>query len=87
MRAHLLEIDGEVESGQLKFRWEYSANLHEPRTIERLGQGFIAALQDLITHCRSPQAGSTLASDFPLAGLDQEQLSKVAKLLNSAAAN
>nr|QEO74259.1 condensation domain-containing protein [uncultured bacterium] len=83
VRKHLLEIDGQVEGGQLQFRWQYSANLHDRETIEALAEGFMEALRALIAHCRSAEAGSVAASDFPLAGLTQDQLTRVAKLLNT----
>ena len=83
IRSHVLQIDGQVQDGQLEFRWQYSANVHDSATIERLAQGFIAALRDLIAHCGSGKPGSVVASDFPLAGLSEDQLSKVAKLLNT----
>jgi non-ribosomal peptide synthase protein (TIGR01720 family) len=86
VRRHLIEIDGQVEAGQLQFRWQYSTHRHRLETIERLAQGFVNALRDLIAHCRSPAAGNVVPSDFPLAGLNQDQLGKVAKLLKSGRA-
>jgi non-ribosomal peptide synthase protein (TIGR01720 family) len=35
-----------------------------------------------IAHCQAPNAGSLIASDFPLANLDQEKLSKLANLID-----
>jgi amino acid adenylation domain-containing protein/non-ribosomal peptide synthase protein (TIGR01720 family) len=82
-RKYLLEIDGHVENGELQFRCQYGENLYDAATIERFAQGLVEALRALIAHCGSPEAGSDDASDFRLAGLDQDQLRKVAKLLNA----
>jgi non-ribosomal peptide synthase protein (TIGR01720 family) len=57
--------------------WTFSANLHWRTTIERVAQDFITALRDLITHCRTPNAGGYTPSDFSLANLDQRKLDKV----------
>jgi hypothetical protein len=44
-----------------------------------LADWYIEALQGLIAHCRSPEAGAYTPSDFPLAELDRKQLDKVLK--------
>jgi non-ribosomal peptide synthase protein (TIGR01720 family) len=44
--------------------------------VERLAQGFLEALEALIVHCQSPEAGGFTLSDFPLAQLDQDELDK-----------
>jgi len=80
-RKHLLEIDGEVAAGRLQFRWRYSGNMHRPETIESLARGFVQALIELIAHCQTPEAGGVTPSDFPLAGLNQQQLDKLAKMI------
>jgi non-ribosomal peptide synthase protein (TIGR01720 family) len=76
-----LEIDGEVAAGRFQFRWQYSANVHRPETVEILARGFVQALCELIAHCQTPEAGGVTPSDFPLAGLNQEQLNKLGKLI------
>jgi amino acid adenylation domain-containing protein/non-ribosomal peptide synthase protein (TIGR01720 family) len=73
-RRHLLEINGSVVAGQLRLEWIYSANLHAASTIERLAEGFLAALRALISHCRGPDTGSFTPSDFPEAELNQAEL-------------
>ena len=73
-RQHLLDVSGGVSGGQLHLNWTYSQNRHKPETIARLAQNYVEALRALITHCRSPEAGGSTPSDFPLARLDQKQL-------------
>jgi non-ribosomal peptide synthase protein (TIGR01720 family) len=70
----LLEINGSTHRGRLRLDWTYSENLHRRATIERLAQGFVEALRQLIAHCQSPEAGGYTPSDFPLANVSQRQL-------------
>ncbi|BAY66482.1 amino acid adenylation domain-containing protein [Calothrix brevissima NIES-22] len=73
-RTHLLEINALIVGGQLQITWTYSKNVHQCNTIENLAQDFILALQTLIAHCLSPDAGGYTPADFPLAKLTQKQL-------------
>jgi non-ribosomal peptide synthase protein (TIGR01720 family) len=49
--------------------------------VEQLAQGFVEALQALIAHCQSPEAGGFTPSDFPLARLEAQTLNKLSALL------
>jgi non-ribosomal peptide synthase protein (TIGR01720 family) len=61
-------------AGQLQLNWTYSENVHRRATIEKLAQEFIKALQTLVAHCQSPEAGGYTPSDFPEADLSQVEL-------------
>ncbi|MBE2225619.1 MAG: non-ribosomal peptide synthetase, partial [Anaerolineae bacterium] len=76
MRRYLIDILGIMSNGQLHFNWIYSENLHERSTIEELAWDFIDALNALITHCKSEDAGGYTPSDFPEAKLSQNELDK-----------
>lgn len=76
-RNHLLEINASVSRGQLRVTWNYSRNIHQRATIERLAQCYLAALRALLAHCRGAQGAGFTPSDFPLAKLDQRQLDKL----------
>ncbi|HYG62803.1 MAG TPA: condensation domain-containing protein, partial [Thermoanaerobaculia bacterium] len=76
-RAHLLEWNGSVSGGRLRFLCTYAEGAHRAASIERLAAGFAKALRELIAHCRAPEAGGYTPSDFPLAGLSQGQLDKL----------
>jgi len=76
-RAYLLEINAYVAKGQLVVDWSFSQNIHESPTIQRVAECYQAKLQALIEHCLSAQAGGFTPSDFPLAGLNQQQLDKL----------
>ncbi|MGH8773229.1 MAG: condensation domain-containing protein, partial [Burkholderiales bacterium] len=76
-RPHLLEVNGWVAEGRLHLEWSYSQRVHRRATVERLAQGFLEALEALIGHCRSPEAGGFTPSDFPLARLETQTLNRL----------
>ncbi|MBH8554252.1 amino acid adenylation domain-containing protein [Nostocaceae cyanobacterium CENA357] len=76
-RSHLLEINSLVSDGQLKLDWTYSTNLYDHTTIESLAKHFQEMLQQLITHCQSPDAGGYTLTDFPDVDLSLEALENV----------
>ncbi|HZO70832.1 MAG TPA: amino acid adenylation domain-containing protein, partial [Ktedonobacteraceae bacterium] len=80
-RPHVLEINGGILDGQLYVQWSYSETLHRHATIEKLAQGYLEALQELIEHCQSPQAGGFTPSDFPQARLSQSALDALLAVL------
>jgi amino acid adenylation domain-containing protein/non-ribosomal peptide synthase protein (TIGR01720 family) len=73
-RSHLLEVTGIVFDGCLRMTWNYTAEIHDRSSIERLANRFSEILVSLIETCRSsPQRGFT-PSDFPAARIDQKTL-------------
>jgi amino acid adenylation domain-containing protein/non-ribosomal peptide synthase protein (TIGR01720 family) len=83
-RPWLLQIDGYVQEGQLTLVFGYSESVHRRESIERLSQLVLEALQTLISHCLSADAGGATPSDFPLASLDVKTLSRLAQKLAAA---
>ena len=84
-RPHLLDINSSIQNGQFRIEWTYSTNLHQQATIERLAHSYLEALQELIAHCLSPEAGGYTPSDFPEARLTQTVLdSLLASLAESS---
>src|SRR6185436_8560982 len=76
-RSHLLGVEASIVGGRLQISWTYSANRHASATILGLADACLAALRDLVAHCREARAGGACfftPSDFPLAGLDQASL-------------
>ncbi|WP_414058543.1 amino acid adenylation domain-containing protein [Pseudomonas sp. HR96] len=67
-----LNIDGQVQGGQLGMTWVFDRQRFQPSTIEGLAAAFNQQLQAIVEHCAS--ASGCTPSDFPLAGLDQLQL-------------
>jgi amino acid adenylation domain-containing protein/non-ribosomal peptide synthase protein (TIGR01720 family) len=73
-RTHLLAIDAVVAGGRLHATFTYGTRVHRRETVERLAEGFVGALREVIAHCADPEAGGFTPSDFPEAGLDQDTL-------------
>ena len=76
-RSHLLTVNGIVYNDQLQVDFTHSRFVHKRTTIERLADGFLESLRDLISHCQLPEAGGCTPSDFPLAQLDQTTLNGI----------
>ncbi|MCU1758285.1 non-ribosomal peptide synthetase [Pseudomonas sp. 14P_8.1_Bac3] len=69
-----LSVDSQVYGGELVLRWTFSAERHDPQTINELADAYLGELQSLIRHCLRDDAGGLTPSDFPLARLTQPQL-------------
>ncbi len=76
-RAHLLEVGGAVVGGGLRMGFAYSRELHREETVERLAQGFLAELETLIAHGRSPSAGGPSAADLAEVGWSEDDLGEL----------
>ncbi len=73
-RSHQLEINAFIKEDQLVMRWVYHTNMHKQETIQSLVHEFEETLRNFITHCSAPDAGGFTPSDFPEAGLSQDDL-------------
>ncbi|MEU6669012.1 non-ribosomal peptide synthase/polyketide synthase [Streptomyces sp. NPDC046727] len=76
-RPYLLDITGVVQQGRLELGWTYPAQVYDPATVRRLAEETLAALREIVAHCARPAAGGRTPSDFPLAGLGQDQLDRL----------
>ncbi|WP_239571871.1 non-ribosomal peptide synthetase, partial [Streptomyces sp. G44] len=76
-RPYLLDITGVVQEGRLELGWTYPAAVYDRPTVERLAEDMLGALREIVAHCARPDAGGRTPSDFPLAGLAQEQLDRL----------
>jgi amino acid adenylation domain-containing protein/non-ribosomal peptide synthase protein (TIGR01720 family) len=77
-RAHLLDVVGRVDAGCLHLTWYYSQNRHQESTVRALADDLVAALHGIVEHCARPGAGGRTPADFPLAGLDQAGVDRLA---------
>ncbi len=77
-RQHAFSIDALVLDDRLRVTWTYDPGRHLPATAERLARSFVDEIAALVAHCLSPDAGGRTPSDFPLAGLDQTALDRLA---------
>lgn len=73
-RAYLLDINGAIYDGQLRFSWRYSEDVFASTTITHLADMFLQSLRTLIAHCQSHEAGGYSPSDFSLLPFEQKQL-------------
>jgi amino acid adenylation domain-containing protein/non-ribosomal peptide synthase protein (TIGR01720 family) len=76
-RAYLLDVIAQVKDGRLHLEIAYSTALHRRSTMENLAGEIRASLESLLDHCLSPGAGGFTPSDFPEAGLSQEELDRL----------
>ncbi|MEH2225052.1 amino acid adenylation domain-containing protein [Nostoc sp.] len=81
-RRHLLTVNGLVVEGRLKVEWQYSEHFHSWATVENLANEYIEALETIITHCLSPEAGGYTPSDFPEVEFSQEALDELLAEIN-----
>jgi len=73
-RKYLIEINAIVIDDRLIIDWIYCPQVHKELTIKKLAADYITALNELTAHCLNNEAGGYTPSDFPEAGLEQDQL-------------
>ncbi|MCX4743959.1 non-ribosomal peptide synthase/polyketide synthase [Kitasatospora sp. NBC_01287] len=76
-RPYLLDITGVVQHGRLELGWTYPPDVYDEADVRRLAEEMAAALREIVAHCARPGAGGRTPSDFPLAGLTQDQLDRL----------
>jgi hypothetical protein len=74
LRRRLLDVEGTVSGGCLRVAWTFSEQVYRRDAIQALADRFLQSLRSLIRHCQSAEAGGFSPSDFPAAGLSQEDL-------------
>jgi amino acid adenylation domain-containing protein/non-ribosomal peptide synthase protein (TIGR01720 family) len=72
-----LSLNGQVYAGRLGIDWSFSEARFSEASIRRLADAYRDELLALIEHCCGESVEGTTPSDFPLAGLDQEQLDRL----------
>jgi non-ribosomal peptide synthase protein (TIGR01720 family) len=73
-REFLIDVVASVIEGELRIEWMFSRNYHYRSTIESLADNFHSALNKIIEHCLSPDAGGYSPSDFKDVDIDQDEL-------------
>ncbi|MDH3958511.1 MAG: amino acid adenylation domain-containing protein [Actinomycetota bacterium] len=71
--THELELVAFIDEAGLTVRWYHADPLGDVR-IQRLADAHIAELRSLIDHSLGDEAGGFTPSDFPVAGLGQDEL-------------
>ena len=75
--ANWLSIEGQVFGGELLMEWNFSHEMFDPATIQRLVDAYADELKALIEHCCDTQNRGVTPADFPLARLTQQQLDQL----------
>jgi non-ribosomal peptide synthase protein (TIGR01720 family) len=75
-RRHLFEVIANVAgtSGSLQLQWTFSENLHRRSTVTHLAERVASELRSLIAAVQTSATNKYSATDFPGAGLSQEEL-------------
>ncbi|MEU1423136.1 non-ribosomal peptide synthase/polyketide synthase [Kitasatospora sp. NPDC005751] len=76
-RPYLLDVTGVVQHGRLELGWTYPAAVYDEAEVRALAEEMRTALREIAAHCARPGAGGRTPSDFPLAGLTQDQLDRL----------
>jgi non-ribosomal peptide synthase protein (TIGR01720 family) len=71
--THELELVALIDGAGLTVHW-YHSDSRRSAEIEGMAEAHIAGLQSLIAHCRGEDVGGFTPSDFPAAGLGQDEL-------------
>ncbi|MEU0900766.1 amino acid adenylation domain-containing protein, partial [Streptomyces massasporeus] len=77
-RPHVIDVVAATGDGELRVDWIHAPAVHRTSTVRRLADAFLAALREVVEHCLRPGNGGATPSDFPLAGLDQAAVDRIA---------
>jgi non-ribosomal peptide synthase protein (TIGR01720 family) len=77
-RSHALSVLSRIRDGCLEVSWTYSENAYYRATEKHLAETFLSSLREIISHCKSPEAGGFTPSDFPRARVSQASLDRLA---------
>lgn len=83
VRSHLLSVNAGVIDGNLRVEWTYSENVYNQATIEHLAQLYLDALRTIIADEPTPMQVRYVPSDFPEAGLSQDELDNLIASMNT----
>ena len=78
-RTYKFEINSYIKEGQLHIDWSYSKRNYKLSTIELLVKEYHDTLKELIHYCTNKEHGEYTPSDFPEAGISQDDLDNLLK--------
>ena len=79
--GYLLGVEAILDAEGLRLSWTYRSAQLDGDDIRELASATVAALEELISHCRSQASASFTPSDFPLADLDDAALGQLESLV------
>ena len=80
-RNYHLEVVSLVANKRMHFYWMFSSQVYRQSTIEQLASGYKDSLNNLISHSLSAPTERHSLSDFPMAGLNQDQFNTLSAIL------
>ncbi len=80
-RPYLLDVTAIVTGEQLQVSWTFCPLLHKPSTVEALSAAFVDHLRAVLAREETAPSESYLPQDFPLAGIDQDELDRITSML------
>src|SRR5262249_11690226 len=76
LRPHPLEIAAGVARGRFHTVWTWGAGVLADAGAGELAEAFVAALRELVAHCRTRQSIAYTPTDFPDVHLSAEDLAR-----------
>jgi non-ribosomal peptide synthase protein (TIGR01720 family) len=76
-RGYWLDVNCGITGEKFGILWEYSANIHEAATVQRLADRFIYFLREILNAAGTPEAAVYTPSDFSLVDFNQAQLDEI----------
>ena len=80
-RAYAVEVNALVLGGRLRLSIDYGTHRYRRATAEGWAAAILEELRLLLRHCLAAGAGAHTPSDFAMAGLDEQELARLAGLL------
>ena len=80
-RAHVIDVEAQIQDGRLLVTWTYSQALHDRASIERLARLFDEALRAFVEEASAEGRTAPTPADFPLADLDARSLDAIVSRL------
>ncbi len=74
-RPYPIEVHGSVTRGRLRLRWAYSERRHDAAAVRSLAERHLDELRALVRCAASPDGSPRPGANFPLARVDEAQLS------------
>jgi non-ribosomal peptide synthase protein (TIGR01720 family) len=82
-RSHRFNVNAYIFREQLHIDWVYSTEQYHAETVQNLAGAYARFLESIVEHCASTEAGGYTPSDFPLADLNEDKLSKLADVIEA----
>ncbi|WP_367387462.1 non-ribosomal peptide synthase/polyketide synthase [Bacillus vallismortis] len=76
-RPYVLNINGMITEGQLRFTISYSSKQYTKETIKRLSETIQSRLRTIITHCVHKEQSELTPSDILLKGMSIDELDQL----------